>query len=69
MGKSIVIKLNEGKFYVLVNGIIILFFKIKYVIVMQLDNGVEILLYVGIDIVKFDGNYFMVYVVMGDVVE
>lgn len=41
-------------------------FVILYVIGIELDDGVEILIYVGIDIVKLDGKFFFVYVNVGD---
>ncbi|ELK3068846.1 PTS glucose transporter subunit IIA, partial [Listeria monocytogenes] len=43
--------------------------KTKHAIAMQSDNGAEILLHVGIDTVKLDGNYFTAHVATGDVVE
>lgn len=69
MGKSIAIKPNEGKLYAPANGTIISLFKTKHAIAMQTDNGAEILLHVGIDTVKLDGNYFTAHVTNGDVVE
>ncbi|MBC1948406.1 PTS transporter subunit EIIC [Listeria welshimeri] len=69
MGKSIAIKPNEGKLYAPANGTIISLFKTKHAIAMQTDNGAEILLHVGIDTVKLDGNYFTAHVANGDVVE
>lgn len=69
MGKSIAIKPNEGKLYAPANGTIISLFKTKHAIAMQSDNGAEILLHVGIDTVKLDGNYFTAHVATGDVVE
>ncbi|MBA5735137.1 PTS glucose transporter subunit IIA, partial [Escherichia coli] len=67
MGKSIAIKPNEGKLYAPANGTIISLFKTKHAIAMQSDNGAEILLHVGIDTVKLDGNYFTAHVATGDV--
>ncbi|EAK9498294.1 PTS beta-glucoside transporter subunit EIIBCA [Listeria monocytogenes] len=69
MGKSIAIKPNEGKLYAPANGTIISLFKTKHAIAMKSDNGAEILLHVGIDTVKLDGNYFTAHVATGDVVE
>lgn len=66
LGKGIVILFLVGEVCFLVVGWIVLLFVILYVIGIELDDGVEILIYVGIDIVKLDGKFFFVYVNVGD---
>lgn len=66
LGKGIVILFSVGEVCFLVVGRIVLLFVILYVIGIELDDGVEILIYVGIDIVKLDGKFFFVYVNVGD---
>lgn len=66
LGKGIVILFSVGEVRFSVAGRIVSLFVILYVIGIELDDGVEILIYVGIDIVKLDGKFFFVYVNVGD---
>lgn len=40
-------------------------FLIKYVIGFVLDSGLELLIYIGLDIVKLNGEGFILYVEEG----
>lgn len=55
MGKGVVFVLSVGEFVFLVIGMVMNVFKMKYVIVVCSDNGMEFLIYVGINIVKLCG--------------
>lgn len=51
LGNGVVIELMEGKVVVFFDGMIVILFLIKYVLGLILDNGIELLIYIGIDIV------------------
>lgn len=55
MGKGFVIEFEEGEVVLFVYGSVIIIFKIKYVIGIMSDQGVEIFIYIGLDMVKFEG--------------
>lgn len=48
----------EGKLYVFVDGEIIILFLIGYVVGLMIIEGVELLMYIGMDIVELDGKGF-----------
>lgn len=52
MGDGVVIIFNSDVVVVFCNGKVIVFIELKYVFGMVLDEGVEILVYIGIDIVS-----------------
>lgn len=58
LGEGLVIIFSVGEVYVLFDGEIISLFFIKYVIVLKDDKGVEVLIYIGIDIVELNGEGF-----------
>lgn len=68
MGDGYVVELLNGKVYVLVNGKVMSVFEIKYVIGIFFDEGLEVFVYMGLDIVELKGVFFIVFVKEGDFV-
>ncbi|HBZ1364728.1 TPA: PTS beta-glucoside transporter subunit IIABC [Klebsiella pneumoniae] len=69
MGKGIAIKPENGKVVSPVDGVIASLFKTKHAIGIETASGAEILIHVGIDTVKLNGEYFTAYVKSGDTVK
>ncbi|WP_068503011.1 beta-glucoside-specific PTS transporter subunit IIABC [Paenibacillus kribbensis] len=62
MGKGVGIEPSEGKIYAPFDGTIETVFRTKHVIAMKSLQGVEILIHIGIDTVKLQGQHFDVFV-------
>lgn len=65
MGEGYFVELENGYIYFLVIGVISFVFLIKYVIGIMILNGLEILFYMGINIVDLGGMLFDVKVIEG----
>lgn len=69
LGKGVAIKPAEGKIVSPVNGEITVLFETKHAVSIKSDEGVEILIHIGLDTVNLKGEYFESYVKVGDKVK
>jgi glucose PTS system EIICBA or EIICB component len=69
MGEGVAIDPSEGKVYSPCDGVIGTIFKTNHAVAIAADNGVEILVHVGIDTVKMNGEGFKGFVKNGETVK
>lgn len=66
LGKGIGIQPDTGRVVSPVNGTVASLFRTKHAIGLEADDGSEVLIHVGIDTVKLDGQYFTAHVSQDD---
>ncbi|MNJ38852.1 PTS system beta-glucoside-specific EIIBCA component [compost metagenome] len=66
MGKGIAIEPDSGRVVAPFDGTVTVAFKKKHALAVVSDEGAEILVHVGIDTVKLDGQFFTSYIQEGD---
>ncbi|MGN0938294.1 MAG: glucose PTS transporter subunit IIA [Selenomonas sp.] len=69
MGRGAAVKNPKGKVYAPFDGEITVFFDTKHAIGMKSADGVEILIHVGMDTVKLQGQHFTAKAAQGDKVK
>jgi glucose PTS system EIICBA or EIICB component len=69
MGEGLAIDPKEGKVYAPCDGTIATIFKSNHAVAIAAENGAEVLVHVGIDTVKMNGEGFKGHVKSGDVVK
>ncbi|NFD75955.1 PTS beta-glucoside transporter subunit EIIBCA [Clostridium botulinum] len=66
LGKGMAILPNNGNVVSPIEGIISTVLESKHAVALQGDNGVEILIHIGLDTVNLEGKYFKSFVKSGD---
>lgn len=66
MGKGIAVEPSEGRIVAPFAGTVTVAFKKKHALAVVSDDGLEILVHVGMDTVKLDGEHFISYIQEGD---
>ncbi len=66
MGDGIAIEPSGNFVYSPVNGEVILVYEAKHAIALKTEEGIQILIHIGLDSVKLEGKGFAHYVKVGD---
>ncbi|MEE1013013.1 MAG: glucose PTS transporter subunit IIA [Clostridia bacterium] len=66
LGECVAIDPSEGKVYAPANCTVASVFETKHALSLRTDTGVELLIHMGLDTVKLQGNHFCIHVKDGD---
>lgn len=66
MGDGFGVQPNNGQVYSPINGKVTSVFPTKHALGLEADNGVEVLVHIGIDTVELEGGPFEIHVKEGD---
>jgi PTS system beta-glucosides-specific IIC component len=65
VGKGIAVVPSNGKLYAPFDGVVEAVFKTKHAVGLKADNGIELLVHIGMDTVNLDGKYFTSHIEQG----
>ena len=65
VGKGVAIIPSDGKFYSPVNGTLISIFPTGHAFCINSDEGAELLVHIGIDTVKLEGEFYNIHATQG----
>ncbi len=66
LGQGIAIEPSQGRVVSPVAGTVTMVFETKHAVGITSDNGVELLIHIGIDTVQLNGKYYTTHVSAGD---
>lgn len=69
LGEGLAVIPTEGKLYAPVSGTVNVMFRTKHAVGLKSEYGAEILIHIGLDTVKLEGEHFVSHVNQGDVVK
>lgn len=69
LGKGIAVKPSVGRVVAPIDGEVTVFFDSKHAVSIAGENGVELLIHVGLDTVNLKGKYFREHIKVGDKVK
>ncbi len=65
IGKGVAVKPDSGKLLSPINGTVVSIFKTQHSIGLKSDSGIELLIHIGIDTVRLNGQFFHCYMTEG----
>ncbi|MFI3939745.1 beta-glucoside-specific PTS transporter subunit IIABC [Vagococcus fluvialis] len=65
VGRGAVVEPTEGVVYAPFNGTVMTVFPTKHAIGLISDNGMELLIHIGVDTVQLEGEYFEIFITKG----